>query len=332
MNETILNHAVQCYGLKTAQLEPLPGGHFNHVYGFTREGIDYVLRITPPNDEIDLHATEAILDWMSFLSTHAASITRPLLSRNGRLIELIEQDDGFYIVVAFERAEGALAEQLALDQWSDGLFQNIGRAVGKMHALAGEYVPSAGLVRRPDWDKGGNLFNEKANPSQALIEEKKERLREHIQTLPKDKDSHGLIHTDLHFGNIYINTNKNTITIFDFDDCCYGWFVMDITVSLFDILVLYPGADKDAFAVRFLGNYLEGYRAEKSLSTFWVKQLPHFLKLLELGIYTTVYPYYAADDYGAWGAKFMADNRKERVENDIPYVNMDWDLFAGKKA
>ena len=319
MNETVLNHATQYYDLTTSQLTPLPGGHFNYVYGFTRDGIEYALRITPPNDEIDLHATEAILDWMSFLSKHGAPITKPQLSRNGKLIELIEQDDGFYIVVAFERAVGALAEQLPLDQWSDGLFQNIGRAVGKMHALAGEYVPSQSLVRRPEWDQGGNLFNEKADPSQALIEEKKERLREYIQTLPKDKDGYGLIHTDLHFGNIYIHTGENTVTIFDFDDCCYGWFVMDIAMSLFDILVLYPGTDKEAFAERFLVNYLKGYRAEKSLSAFWVNQLPHFLKLLEMGVYTMVYPYYAADDYDAWIGKFMADNRKERIENDIPW-------------
>jgi len=61
-------------------------------------------------------------------------------------------------------------------------------------------------------------------------------------------------------------------------------------------------------------------------------QLPHFLKLLEMGIYTMVVPYYATDDYDAWVAKFMADNRKERIENDILYVNMDWDLFAEKEA
>ena len=45
-----------------------------------------------------------------------------------------------------------------------------------------------------------------------------------------------------------------------------------------------------------------------------------------------VVPYYAADDYDAWVGKFMADNRKERIENYIPYVNMDWDLFAEKEA
>ena len=38
-----------------------------------------------------------------------------------------------------------------------------------------------------------------------------------------------------------------------------------------------------------------------------------------MGIYTMVYPYYAAEDYDAWIAKFMADNRKERIENDIPW-------------
>jgi len=53
--------------------------------------------------------------------------------------------------------------------------------------------------------------------------------------------------------------------------------------------------------------------------TRWAFQLPHFLKLLEMGVYTMVHPYYAADDYDAWDAKFMADNRKERIENDIPW-------------
>jgi len=205
-----------------------------------------------------------------FLSTHAASITRPLLSENGKLNELIEQGDDLYIVVAFEKAIGALAEELPVDQWSDELFQNIGKTVGKMHAIAGEYTPSKGVIRRPEWDQGGNLFNQNTDLSQALFADKKARIREHIQTLPKDKDGYGLIHTDLHFGNIYIHNGENTITIFDFDDCCYGWYVMDIAVSLFDILVLYPGADKDVFAARYLENYLKGYRTKNPLSAFWV--------------------------------------------------------------
>lgn len=38
------------------------------------------------------------------------------------------------------------------------------------------------------------------------------------------------------------------ITIFDFDDCVYGWFVMDIATLLFDILVVYQGAAKGELA------------------------------------------------------------------------------------
>ena len=44
-------------------------------------------------------------------------------------------------------------------------------------------------------------------------------------------DSYGLIHTDLHFGNMYYD--GQTLTIFDWDDACYKHFISDIAIILF---------------------------------------------------------------------------------------------------
>jgi len=271
-----IDAAARRYGVTAADLAPMAGGHITHVYSFTKDGEDCVLRITPPNDEIDLPAMRAILPWMRFLGEKGASVAAPVPSQNGNLIELIEQDGQTYIAVAFERAPGIRGEELTFDQWSDALIARLGQTAGKMHALAKVYAPPSADLKRPDWDVAGNCFHplEELPPSEAIVAEKQARIFEIVQALPKDADSYGMIHADLHGGNFFVDVVTNTITIFDFDDCAYGWYIMDIAMGLFDALVLYPGADREAFAMWFLRNYLLGYRTENTIVLqimFWTK-------------------------------------------------------------
>jgi Ser/Thr protein kinase RdoA (MazF antagonist) len=102
---------------------------------------------------------------------------------------------------------------------------------------------------------------------------------------------------------------------------------MDIAVLLFDILVLYPRTDKDEFGRNFLHNFLTGYLTENHLSIFWLEQLPRFLKLLEINIYDMVATSYP-DNADEWVMKFMPD-RKERLDNDSPYMNLNYSALAG---
>jgi Ser/Thr protein kinase RdoA (MazF antagonist) len=324
-NTPFIGAAARRYGVPAADLTPMVGGHVTHVYSFTKDGKNYVLRITPPNEEIDLPAMHAILPWMHFLAEGGASVAAPVLSQNGNLIEPIEQDGQTYIAVAFERAPGIRGEELTFDQWNDALFARLGQTAGKMHALAKAYVPPSADLKRPDWNAASNCYHppEELPPSEAIVAEKQARIFEYVQTLPKDADSYGMIHADLHGGNFFVDMATNTITVFDFDDCAYGWFAMDIAMGLFDALVLYPGPDREAFAARFLRSYLQGYRAENAISAFWLSQLPHFLKLLEIGVYAEVYAYHDPADTESWVGRFMA-NRKFRIEHDVPYIDIDF--------
>lgn len=325
-NAPFIDEAARRYGVAAADLAPMVGGHVTHVYSFTHGDKDCVLRITPPNEEIDLPAMHAILPWMHFLAEGGASVAAPVPSQNGHLIELIEQDGQTYIAVAFERAPGIRGEELTFDQWNDALFARLGQTAGKMHALARAYTPASADLKRPDWDVAGNCFHplEPLPPSEAIVAEKQVRLFEVVQALPKDADCYGMIHADLHGGNFFVDVDTHTITVFDFDDCAYGWYGMDIAMSVFDMLVLYPGPDREAFTVRFLRSYLQGYRTENALSTFWLGQLPHFLKLLEIGVYAQVYAYYDPADTESWVGRFMA-NRKSRIEQDVPYIDLDFE-------
>lgn len=320
-----VDEAARRYGITTADLTPMVGGHVTLVYSFTHGGKDCVLRITPPNEEIDLPAMRAILPWMHFLAAGGAAVAAPVPSHNGNLIETIEHDGQTYIAVAFERAPGIRGEELTFDQWDDVLFARLGQTAGKMHALAKTYTPASADLKRPEWAAAANCFHppEQFPPSEAIIAEKQARLYAYVQTLPKDRDSYGMIHADLHGGNFFVDADTHTITVFDFDDCAYGWYVMDIAMSVFDMLVLYPGTDREAFTMRFLQSYLKGYRTENTISAFWLGQLPHFLKLLEIGVYAEVRTYHDPADPESWVGKFMA-NRKHRIEHDVPYIDLDF--------
>ncbi len=329
MLETILNQAAQAYGISPKALTPLVGGHFSHVYTFHRNGQDYVLRITPPNEEIGYDEMQAILTWVHHLATHNAPVAGPIPSQQGQLIERISENGQTYVIAAFHKASGIRGEELPFAQWDDLLYTRLGQALGKLHALAQTYTSTAAL-QRPTWHDIGNCYNVTTRPDgiASLIWEKRQAVVEHINTLPQDAENYGLLHGDFHGGNYFVDTSQHTITVFDFDDCVYGWYAMDIAMSVFDALVLYPGTDRGPFIIDFLTHYLKGYLAEKSLERVWLAQLPHFLKLLETTIYMQVAPEAEPEDMG-WIGRFMQD-RERRIREDIPYVAVDFGALFDK--
>jgi amicoumacin kinase len=325
MDPNPLKHAAERYGFPVNLLKPVSGGHFTLVYEYSTGERAYILRLTPPDDEVDSQSMRAIFEWVFYLASGGAPVSRPILSGDHRLIETIDGQEGTYLAVLFEKAGGILAEELPLEEWDETLVQNLGRATGKMHALAKRFLPPGESLRRPDWDQSVNCYNpaEQLDPSQASVLEKREKIWAAVQELPRDTEGYGMIHADLHGANFFVDPQSKTITVFDFDDCCYGWYAMDIAMCLFDILVLYSGEQPQRFASWFLENYLLGYCQENRLDPFWIGCLPIFLKLLETGIYPEVYRFDEDSEPGSWVRKFMA-GRRQRIEAEVPYIDIDF--------
>ena len=330
MIDPLLQRCAELYGVDPASILPLAGGNYSQVFGFTRDPQQCVLRVAPPDSEIDLPGLRSILDWMAYLACHEAAVSRALVSTNDRVIEAVEMEPGKpYLVVAFERAAGLLAQELPLERWSDALLHSLGRSVGRMHALARAYRPPAGVQPRPDWEGSGNCFTSLnvLDETQSLVAQRKSAVLAEIRELPRDPEGYGLIHTDLHFANFFVDPVNLAITFFDFDDCAYGWYAMDLAMLLFDALVLYPDQDRTEFATWFMHNLLSGYLPESQLPYFWIEQLPRFLKLVEIGVYTDLYRTFdpMGDDF--WVSAFMP-GRKELIEAGVPYVDLDFKKLA----
>lgn len=321
----VLEAIARLYGVTATQLQPATGGHFAYVYEVRLNQRACILKIMPPDPDMDLRAMRAILEWLAFLAKNGGPVVPPVRSQQGNLIETMMEGEQVYIAVVFEKAPGVLAEGMAPEAWGDTLFQALGCTVGACHRIAQGYNPSKAEFRRPEWSAGGSCFNphEELEDADPLLLERRAQTLARIMALPKDRANYGLAHLDLHFGNFFVDAEAQRIVLFDFDDCAYGWYLMDITMLLFDVLVVYNGNDPLSFGAHFLEQLLRGYCTQMPLDAFWITQLPDFLKLLEIGVYVMLYRDYDPATADGWVSKFMP-GRRERIEQALPYVDLDF--------
>jgi Ser/Thr protein kinase RdoA (MazF antagonist) len=325
MHPDLLSAACSLYNTSPDELTQLSGGHYNAVYQFPYGKKHAILRIGV--EDCSTNQTLGMLEWVRFLDQQGAPVTTPLPSINNHLVESLKQYGTRYTLTTFEKAEGTLAENIPPTDWTEDLFRSIGMAVGKLHAVSKHYRPSRPTLSRPQWfdayeiHEASTLLATSPDPAR----EKLATLIAELHNLATTPTDFGLIHGDLHFANFLILPDGQ-VAIIDFDDCVYGWFAMDVAMALFDVLVLYNALNEEEnqrFAHRFLTSYLSGYRQENDLSTFWLSQVPRFLKLKELCIYATLMNRPEIDQPDTWVGRFMR-SRTEHVANDIPYVDIDF--------
>jgi Ser/Thr protein kinase RdoA (MazF antagonist) len=159
--------------------------------------------------------------------------------------------------------------------------------------------------------------------SDIKVRKRYRELLKYIENLPKDRDSYGIVHQDAHAGNFFVDDDQK-ITLFDFDDCCYSWFVNDIAIILFYIVM--GTKDKKEFAHEFMKYFLKGYKRENYLDTIWFKEIPYFLKLREIDLYSVIHRSFDPTNISPWSERYM-NGRKEKIENNEPYIDIDIDLL-----
>ncbi len=105
-----------------------------------------------------------------------------------------------------------------------------------------------------------------------------------------DRDSYGLIHSDLHQWNML--QDGDVLWPIDFDNVHYDWFLSDFTTVVINVVVSqahhyqrgeydhWAGGqkmDSEAFLDYFMDPFISGYRLENNLDPVWMRRLPRFL-------------------------------------------------------
>lgn len=116
------------------------------------------------------------------------------------------------------------------------------------------------------------------------------------------------------------------MTIIDFDDCHYDFFVHDIAITLFYVTWFSHSFSKDinqeskeAFVKIFLENFLTGYCKYTSLVDTWKEQLQLFLKCKIMSCYIDSYKNWDLDNMNDW-QKYVLKRHKQEIEQEINYL------------
>ena len=280
-NDAILQEAMRRYGIAQDQIHALDAFE-SFIYEFERDSHGYILRISH-----SLRRSEALVlgevDWINYLAAGGVSVAKAILSDSGKLVEAIDdQQDGAFLATAFVKAQG----QAPWDLWTPQLYESYGEMVGRIHTLSKTYQPTQDAWKRPDWDDDLFAFVEHYLPdSESIAKEKYRDACQHVNTLAKDHASYGLTHQDAHGNNFFVD-DTGQITLFDFDECAYNWFINDIAIVLF--YIVQSAEDWRAFTQEFLTHFLRGYGQACPLDPMWLQEIPHFLKIREIELYAVM--------------------------------------------
>ncbi|MBC8079096.1 MAG: phosphotransferase [Gorillibacterium sp.] len=324
----VLKAAARLFGLKAEGFKQL-GNFENYVYEADKDGVAKILRLTHSS-----HRTEAEvageMDWIDFLLKQGVDIPKYDHSLQGNRTEKILTGASYFTAVVFEKAEGKHAKASDPEIWNEALFKEWGRITGHMHRETRGYQPPTAHANRPLWDEDDLYKNAKnyIRLGDEFVLERLDALLKHLSSLPITADSYGLIHTDIHSGNFFVDQGR--IRVFDFDDCCYLWFVHDIAIPLYYSLswgvpASYEG-NRLAFAADFFQAFWQGYVDEYQLSHEWLAQMPTFLKLRDVTLYLVINK--KLEDMDENTSRWM-EEIKDRIKQDAPIVDIDYLAIIG---
>ncbi|MFD0618180.1 phosphotransferase enzyme family protein [Paenibacillus sp. GCM10027629] len=278
--DQILHDAARRYGVEPEEVRSL-GGFESFVYEYTKQGEDYVLKITHTLRR-SVNYIRGEIEWVNYLADQGIKGSRVVPSEQGNLVEEIAADQGSFLAIVYVKARGI---DITADVWDEPLFEQWGAMLGRMHRHTKNYEVSSPLIQRQTWDQEEQLRADKYLPADdpviGILEERLKTLR----SLPITRDTYGLVHADLHQKNFFID--HGDIYPFDFDDCGYTYFVNDIGITLYYAMRYAPTKNDDMtdYARTFFRCFMEGYLRENSITIEEIAYIQDFIKLRHTLLY-----------------------------------------------
>jgi Ser/Thr protein kinase RdoA (MazF antagonist) len=317
-NESVLQEALYRYGIDKRTVRNLKGNE-SLVFAYGTQGIECVLKIHHSSRRsIDQIMGE--LDWLQFLTEKGVRVSRAVPSKNGNYTERIEAKNSYFTAVAYEMARGNILDE---ESYDPALLQQWGQIMGRMHAAAKLYQPANPAHKRPEWHEIIYINAEKwLPPSETAVRRKLDDLYEQLHRLPKEKENYGLIHSDLHHRNFLVDHGE--ITVIDFDDLEYHWFINDIAKTLYNEAFTFSikPQDRNSFAGFFLKHFMNGYWRENRLDADWMVRLQDFIKLRHLFIFIRLFQRLDMNSLGKEEQNRLTEYRYS-IEQGMPLLELD---------
>lgn len=297
------------------------GGVQNLIYEYENNSSKYILRVSDALVR-NINEIKSELDFILHLYEDDISVAIPIISQQGKYIESIEVEDKLYYVTSFIKATG---NHINYPDYLNNfeIYYQLCKLTGKLHKSSKEYKAEG--VSRGSWKTNYYMNNyEDFLPQDDLgLKAAYRKLIAEINKFPKSNDDFGLIHGDINVGNFFVDDKK--LTLFDFDECQYSWYVEDIAIQLF--YTVYVNNDdsileRNQMAIDFMQHFLKGYKSENHFDTEMIKRIPEFLILREMIVHVGMYKKWDMTNLNGWAVDYLRDSA-DRIRKRIPIVKFD---------
>ncbi|WP_438348487.1 phosphotransferase enzyme family protein [Paenibacillus sp. FA6] len=206
------------------------------------------------------------------------NVPEGLASCNGTYVLEIGTEEGYRhpCVTMMRWVEGDHAS----GKLSDSCVYNVGVMMGRLHHEATSFAPPANFVR-PEW--GSDHFSREftklepyhtrflSNEGWELYQDAAQKILSELAVMEHSDQNYGLIHGDLHTGNI-VFTEDHPYPI-DFGRCGYGYYLYDMAGLL---LELNP---------KQRGMVIQGYESVRQLEPGYIRHLECFFVMFMIENY-----------------------------------------------
>lgn len=296
------------------------GGFQNFIYSYINGDSKYILRFTPSTLRT-WKGLAAEIEWIRYLSENGLPVSEPVSSINGKDIERVHGNTIDFYVTSFRHASG---RKIGYPECLGNamLYEQCGRITGRLHELSKRYKPT---LRRHTWKSNEYLLQAKnVLPSEHQpILQALDELKAQLAVLPDSEDQFGLIHGDINVGNFMVD-EAGGITLFDFDECQYSWYVEDIAVQLYYLLYVYgedSKSERKAQYELFVKHFVRGYTENgRTMPDGWKDHLPLFLRLREIIVFVGMHRSWDLREPDDWTRDFLQDSRM-RITKGISLID-----------
>ncbi|HTL89210.1 MAG TPA: phosphotransferase [Leptolyngbya sp.] len=305
---------LSCYDIGMVQTCKFWCRGLSDVYWVETDRDAYVLRISHWGwrSQTDIEFELAMLD---FLHQQALPVAYPLRTKNGRLSIVIQAPEGDRYAALFIHAPGTVP----LGDLSIRQAIKLGETLSKVHQAGLEF--KCEIERKPLTLE--YLLNESWNEispflkvsDRDYVEETIAQIQLELKEFPRSSPYWSICWGDPHSGNAHF-TEADQPTLFDFDQCGFGWRSFDL--GKFRQVALSTGVSR-----RVREAFLQGYQSIGQLEEFELKAISAFTQTAHIWSWSIGLTYALHHNYSRLDSWFF----RQRVEQLRTLKSPDWQMF-----
>lgn len=205
------------------------------------DGEKFLLRIHSVSKSREETVSE--LEWLATLRYKGIVVSEAVLNQRGAVVTDIATSDGqLYYVTLLKWIEGEHLDKRALTVES---IRKMGALMAHLHEASSDFCPTKGFTR-PSW--GRESFQRDWEHLQRhyqhfisdeafdLYTTAADKVVNHLEMLEPSGSNYGMIHADLHNGNVVFRDDEPYAI--DFGRCGFGYHLYDMAQSIMGLLPL----------------------------------------------------------------------------------------------